>query len=346
VVQAGQIPLASITTPIANRLRQKLLRWYRQNARDLPWRRTRDPYAILVAEFMLQQTRVQTVIPYYTRFLELFPTVEALARAPEEEVLRAWSGLGYYQRARNLQRAALVIAHTGFPRSFRALRRLPGVGHYTAGAIASIAFGEPHLALDGNAQRVFHRLLGWSQDGASGLSVKRLERAVEPLLDRRDPGIFNQAVMELGATVCLPRQPRCPACPWAGECAAHRAGLADELNQAGKVNRPVEVYQRLLVVERGERFLMRQRPPGGRLAGFWELPEQAALPKARLLELIGRFSHSITRYRYRVEVFRASVRGTPEGFHWIPRERLPAIPVSTMSRKALARFLDTGTRVG
>jgi A/G-specific adenine glycosylase len=187
-------------------IRAKLAAWYDGARRDLPWRRTRDPYAIWVSEIMLQQTRVAAVIPYYERFLQRFPSPDALAQAPEEELLAMWSGLGYYSRARNLQKAARQITEAGdFPRAYTAIRELAGVGEYTAAAIASIAFDLPHAVVDGNVRRVLARLMN---DG--NLDV---QQAAERLLDRRDPARWNQAVMELGATICLPREPRCGECP-------------------------------------------------------------------------------------------------------------------------------------
>ncbi|HWB95145.1 MAG TPA: A/G-specific adenine glycosylase, partial [Bryobacteraceae bacterium] len=202
-----------------------LLAWYARSHRDLPWRRTRDPYRIWISEIMLQQTRAQAVIPYYEKFLDRFPTVEALAEAPEHDVLAAWSGLGYYSRARNLQKAAVAItAAGGFPREYEELRRLPGIGPYTAAAIASIAFGLPHAVLDGNVMRVVARLENDPADIASPKTRARFQQRAQELLDPREAGHFNQAIMELGATLCLPRAPQCLLCPVAGECRALAAG--------------------------------------------------------------------------------------------------------------------------
>ncbi len=201
---------------LSSSFQDKLLRWYRRHARKLPWRQTRDPYRIWVSEVMLQQTRVAAAIPYFERFIERFPDVESLARAPEEELLRAWSGLGYYSRARNLQRAAKLIAERGsIPNDYDALRELPGIGQYTAAAVASIAFNQPYAVVDGNVRRVLSRVACRNEG---------LDEMAEALLDRKHPGRYNQALMELGATVCLPREPHCGACPVAALCTASVMG--------------------------------------------------------------------------------------------------------------------------
>jgi A/G-specific adenine glycosylase len=256
-------------------LRERLLAFYDERKRDLPWRRTRDPYRIWVSEVMLQQTRVDTVIPYYRRWLERFPTVLALADADEEAVLGSWKGLGYYSRARNLHRAAQVVrdAHAGqVPSDPTALRALPGVGEYTAGALASIAFGLPEPVVDGNVRRVLARL-----HDLEAPTPARLRALTTELLDRDRPGDFNQALMELGATVCTPRAPECGSCPWSAGCAALAAGTV-ELRPVPKVRGPLpEVRIRVSVLARwgadGQpEFLLQKRPPTGLLAGMWEFP--------------------------------------------------------------------------
>src|SRR5271157_1728605 len=212
--------------PKSGAIRRRLLAWYRQHKRDLPWRRTEDPYRIWISEIMLQQTRVAAVLPYYPRFLELFPDVRALARAPEQTLLAAWAGLGYYSRARNLQKAAKYIVELGeFPRTYSSLRELPGVGDYTGAAVASIAFGLPHAVMDGNVARVMSRLMAEAGDIKSDAVRRRLRALAEVLLDRRHPGEFNQALMELGATVCVPKRPLCESCPVRLYCEARKQGL-------------------------------------------------------------------------------------------------------------------------
>ncbi len=309
-----------------------LLRWYEANRRDLPWRRTTDPYRILLSEVMLQQTRVETVLPYYARFLRLFPTAKALAAARPQTVLRAWAGLGYYSRARSLRAAAQSIQRSGFPSTYEGLLDLPGVGRYTAAAVASIAFGLPRAVIDGNVRRLLARLFA-CQDG--------FEEKAEALLDRKRPGDFNQAMMELGATVCLPRNPRCSACPLAGRCAAFGSTRVKQFPARRPQAACQTVELRLAVVERGGRILL--APPGTAplWPGFWSLPE-LPLPGIRQLDQIGAFRHTVTFRRIKVEVFRASVsaerRLTARGFRFLSHAELDRLPLSTPSRKAL-RFV-------
>ncbi len=313
-----------------------MARWYESAKRDLPWRRTRDPYRIWVSEIMLQQTRVAAAVPYFERFLKRFPDAPSLAAADDAEVLAAWAGLGYYSRARNLHRAAQAIAAEGFPRDYEAIRALPGVGRYTAAAIASIAFGLPHAVLDGNVIRVLARLSAEREMVASAAAQDRLRALAEQLLDRDRPGDFNQALMELGATVCLPRNPNCQACPVAAMCAARRDGLADRLPVKAPKARAVVIEREVLLVGRRGRLLLWQRPAdSGRMAGFWELPEGDQLPQASRGELLGRVRHTILNHRYVVAVIRAAVRRAPRGFVWTPQAALGSLPLSTLARKAL-----------
>ncbi len=317
-------------------LRCRLLDWYGRSARRLPWRETRDPYRIWVSEIMLQQTRVAAVEPYYERFLNRFPDVAALATAPEDEVLAVWSGLGYYSRARNMHEAARRVAAAGrFPDHYESIRLLPGVGDYTAAAISSIAFGLPHAAVDGNVLRVLSRLTNDGSDIRSSAGKDRLCEAAQALLDRKRPGDFNQAMMELGATVCLPREPKCTLCPLAGHCEARRIGRQRDLPVKSRGRTPVRLVRTLLLIERDGRVLLWKRPGGGRLRGFWELPEAEQLPAAKRFDVVGEFRHSITHHNYRIAVARARVRKIPEGFFWVPRARFHEIPLSTTARKAL-----------
>lgn len=316
----------------------KLTKWYDGARRDLPWRRTADPYSILVSEIMLQQTRAQAVIPYYERFIERFPAVQDLAGADEAEVLQRWSGLGYYQRARNLQKAARwIVERGGFPREYDAIRELPGVGAYTAAAVASIAFGAGRAVVDGNVMRVISRFTGDAADIGVHATRMRFEKAAEGLLDRRNPGRFNQAMMELGATVCLPRNPLCLLCPVSADCLARQQGKQAQLPVKLKRAAPVRIEATLLMIERGGCILLWQRGAGSRrLAGFWELPSSEELPKARELEKVGSFRHSITNHLYLFTVVRATVSGAASGFSWLNRAQLESLPLSTTTRKALA----------
>jgi A/G-specific adenine glycosylase len=327
---------------------QLLLKWYRSGHRDLPWRAAEgavskhDPYPIWVSEIMLQQTRAQTVIPYYQRFLKRFPTVEALAAADEADVLALWSGLGYYSRARNLRRAAQkIVAAGGFPREYAGLRALPGIGDYTAAAIASIAFGRPHAVLDGNVLRVVARVENDAADIGAARTRERFRAIAQKWLDARHPGPFNQALMELGATVCLPRNPLCLVCPVAGWCRGRASGTVDQLPVKLRKASAVQMEGVLLVVRHRGRVLLRQRDAGARrMAGFWDLPSPGDLPEARLGKDLGEIRHTITHHHYTFAVRSAAVRSaaarvTGPEFRWFWPAELTGIPLSTTARKAL-----------
>jgi A/G-specific adenine glycosylase len=259
------------TLPDPTRLRGLLLEHYDAHRRDLPWRQNREPYRVWVSEIMLQQTRVQTAIPYYDRWMERFPTVQALADVDEESVLKAWEGLGYYSRARNLHRSALIVTERlggVIPRDSQSLKTLPGIGEYSAGAIASIAYGEVVPAVDGNVRRVLSRL--FDLEDPTDASLRR--RAGE-LVDPDRPGDWNQALMELGATVCTSRSPRCSACPLTGECRALAEGT-QELRPVSKRRPSVRTvcYEIVVALNPAGEVLMVRRPPEGLLGGLWEFP--------------------------------------------------------------------------
>lgn len=271
---------------------------------------------------MLQQTRVAAVIPYYERFLKEFPNPQALAGASEERLLTLWSGLGYYSRARNLQKAARQIVEQGsFPTTFENLRALAGVGEYTAAAVASIAFQLPHAAVDGNVRRVIARLTNAEGDA---------REIAGQLLDRKNPSRWNQAMMELGAVVCLPRDPLCEQCPLARQCEALRHGTQRTL--PGKRRKPETVHIRktLLIIRREGRILL---VPSSRVQGFWDLPEP--FPGARIGATLGEFRHAITHHRYRFVVSEAVTKKIPTGFRWFKEKELHEIPLSTTAKKAL-----------
>ena len=270
---------------------------------------------------MLQQTRVAAVIPYYEKFLAAFPDPESLASAPEDTLLAMWAGLGYYSRARNLQKAARQMGGT-FPGNYDSIRALAGIGDYTAAAVASIAFGLPHAAVDGNVKRVIARLEN-SNDAAFVLIANRL-------LDRRDPGRWNQAMMELGATICLPRDPQCLLCPIASMCAAHRRGTQREIPSKRVKPEPVRLDRTLLIARRNGRILLE---PSTRVAGFWDLPE--SIPGARIGPPAGEFRHTITFRHYRFTVHVAVVRNARKPFQWFDERKLDEIPLSTTAKKAL-----------
>jgi A/G-specific adenine glycosylase len=316
--------------------RQLLLGWYRSVKRDLPWRATRDPWRILVSEVMLQQTRVSVVIPYFERFMARFPQPADLAGAAEQDLLALWSGLGYYSRARNLKRAAAEIVQLGgFPQTHEAIRALPGVGDYTAAAIASIAFSEPYAVLDGNVVRVLSRLTAEKRDVQPAAVRVRLKQEAQQLLDPAHPGDFNQAMMELGATVCLPRNPQCLLCPWRDLCQARALAIQDELPIKTRKRDPVKLQLDYYLVGKSGAFLLRQRNPNEtRLAGFWELPLISDLPTAGRGALAASFKHSITRHDYTVHVWHANPVKAPRGFRWFKTAELETIPLATTARKA------------
>jgi A/G-specific adenine glycosylase len=285
---------------------------------------------------MLQQTRVETVRPYYEAFLRSFPDVAALANAPESQVLAMWSGLGYYSRARNMQRAARAIAAIGvFPADYAQLRDLPGVGDYTAAAVASIAFGLPHAAVDGNVLRVVARLFNDDGDIGSPVTRRRFQELAQALLDTRHPGEFNSAMMELGATVCLPRNPRCLLCPVQSLCAASAAGRTLELPIKLKRMEQKRETLSLALILRGDLVLMRQRPAeASRMASFWELPHTGDLTGLEDVVPHGVFRHTIVNTVFEVQVHTATLKRTPSGHYWMhPQEA--STPITTITRKAL-----------
>ncbi len=297
-----------------------LVAWFEENQRDLPWRRTYDPYHVWISEVMLQQTQVETVLPYYARFLKEFPTLEALAIADEPKVLGLWAGLGYYSRARNLMAAAREIAarHGGrVPSDYDALIALPGVGRYMAGAILSIAFNKPYPIVDGNVRRVLSRIFGWTDE-----NPKALWEAATRLAQSAEPRLVNQALMELGATVCSFKSPRCMVCPLQGECVAFKTGMQDRIPPAKK--RPAAVHVRLCAIVQGTngRYLMKCAD------GLWEFPMFAELPAGAFNE-VGSCRHTITHHRISVTVYAGSL-AQQNGYAWKEFEN---VPVSSLTRK-------------
>ncbi len=327
-------------------IRRGLLQWYDKHKRDLPWRRTQDPYRIWISEIMLQQTRVAAVIPYYERFLTLFPDVSALASAPEPELLAAWAGLGYYTRARNLQKAARAIVQLPrFPGDYAALCELPGVGDYTAAAVASIAFGMPHAVLDGNVLRVLSRMTAERGNVKSDAVRKKLRTLAQTLLDRPKPGEFNQALMELGAIVCVPKQPMCGDCPVRPHCQARQQGIENQLPLTGARPSANRQKKQLLVIEKAGKILLWQRPSDSRrLAGFWELPEREQVSNATVHGEVAGFRHTIVNTTYLTEVYRATVLSRPKGFQWLPKNKLGDLPLSTIAKKALILLARTAAQ--
>jgi len=329
------------------RLRRQLLDWYMRNRRDLPWRRNADPYAIWVSEIMLQQTRVAAVVDRYQAFLQRFPTLVSLSLAPENDVLALWSGLGYYRRARLLHKAAQFVAKQydgNLPQTSSELRALPGIGSYTAAAIASIAYGEPVAVVDGNVERVVCRLEGW--DAAGRISPAALKRQIEVrashLVDPAHPGDFNQAVMELGATLCLPRNPRCLVCPVAGDCATR--GEHKTASRPRMLSR--EVGHALVLRDEprvGRQVLLEQRPAALTvMPGLWELPALANsdVPQEDLRMIV---RHAIMQVNYYVRI-----RSIPEQDldamtvlggerQWVSLPAATGMALTGLTRKVLKR---------
>jgi A/G-specific adenine glycosylase len=346
--------------------RAALLPWYRAHRRDLPWRRTRDPYAIWISEAMLQQTRVETVIPYYERFLQRFPDIATLARASLEDVYAAWAGLGYYSRARNLHRAALTILERlggQLPSTRDELLELPGIGRYTAGAVASIAFNRPEPVLDGNVERVLARYLGIREDVREPRGAAALWDAAARLVIGPEPGELNQALMELGATLCSVRAPRCLACPLRAGCIARRDGDTDSLPRKSARPKPRAMRAVAALVRRGPHVLAVRRAPGGLLGGLWELPGGAvrrgeaskdalcrAIREQTGLELVeveaaGSVEHTFTHRQLRLQLFRCDccrgrlhLRGL-EAYRWLTPAAFRRLAQGALTRKALDRVL-------
>jgi len=323
--------------------RRALLRWYRANHRQLPWRAApgsdADPYHVLVSEAMLQQTQVATVIDYFNRFIERWPTAHDLAAADEQQVLAQWQGLGYYRRARNLHRAAQVIVgeHQGqVPDTVEALLKLPGVGRYTAGAIASIAHGRPAPILDGNVKRVFARLFAINEPIDDRAVEKWLWTLAASAVERsKHPGDVNQAIMELGATVCTPRSPKCLTCGVRRFCLAAERGLADQLPVVGKRAKPTEVTHHVIAIERDGEYLFEQRPDTGLWAGMWQLVTREDVPPNFVGEEIGRFLHITTHRRITVVVHHARANGRHREGTWRSLDDIADLPLSNAQKKAI-----------
>lgn len=325
------------------RMRRELLDWYDRSKRDLPWRHTDDPYAIWVSEIMLQQTRVAVVIERYTAFIQRFPTVEGLAKADEQDVLALWSGLGYYRRARMLHKAAQAVVkeHAGkMPVSAEGLRKLPGIGTYTAAAIASIAHGEHIAVVDGNVERVLSRIRGWeSHDGVGEAAVRRkVEEFSAALVDARRAGDFNQAIMELGAVVCMPRNPQCLVCPWKTECRTlgehktpKRAPMTSCEVRCALVEREIDGHAEVLLEQRAATHSV--------MPGMWELPSISNID-----ERVARFTvrHAIMQVNYIVGVCEMDedelVPKIDNGRRWFSLERASEMALTGLARKVIAKL--------
>lgn len=344
-------------------IQQQLLDWYQQNKRDLPWRKDKDPYKIWVSEIMLQQTRVETVIPYYNRFIKKFPSLFHLANAEEDEVLKAWEGLGYYSRARNLHSAVKeVVEHYGgkVPSKRAEISSLKGIGPYTAGAILSIAFDQKAAAVDGNVLRVITRLFSLTDDIAKPATRKKVEKIIMDMIPDETPGDFNQALMELGATICVPSSPTCLLCPLREVCQGYAQGLQDELPIKKKAKRPKKVPVVFLWIGSGKHILLEKRDQKGLLAQMWGLPtlehvsqENAISEVEKYLinhqiehsscEKIGNFEHIFSHRHWQVTLVRV----------WVEKKDLPSIKepfawfhLQDLSQIALANVYQKACKIG
>jgi A/G-specific adenine glycosylase len=341
-----------------SRLSAKLLPWYHANKRILPWRGHPSAYAVWVSEIMLQQTRVEAVIPYFERWMHLFPNVQALANASEQEVLNAWEGLGYYSRARNLHKAAKIVAdqYNGeIPRDLEKLRALPGIGRYTVGAIASIAFGMDLPALDGNIKRVYARIFDITEAVDTSAGEKILWELAEKQLPRGHAGDYNQALMDLGATICIPKNPRCLICPLMKLCKARQNGTQNQRPvKTPKKEVPHYVHAAAVIIERNK-VLLAQRPSQGLLGGMWEFPNgrvdgDPAAGLAKVLKIgyklgvklnrvkpkeMGTVEHGYTHFSVTVHIFPCELIFMPgeTNLKWVSLNKLDAYPMGKIDRQ-------------
>lgn len=344
-----------------SRFARKMLAWFQLNRRDLPWRTKSgaapDPYHVFISEAMLQQTQVATVTGYFLRFLHRFPTLQSLADADEQEVLRLWQGLGYYSRARNLRKAAIQVmqSHGGnIPENVEDLLRLSGIGRYTAGAIASIAHGQRVPLLDGNVARALCRLCAIRTDPREKKTSDALWSIAHNLLPLKNCGAFNESLMELGATICTPRKPNCPACPVRTICQAYEQGIQQQIPPPKRAKpTPLEHRWTFVIVDRKGRLLIEQRPAKGRWAGMWQFPTVPAgssSPEDMLQRLnlvksfsvptkLGEVTHQLTHRRYRFEAFAA--KGQGKSGVWVTRDELKKYPMSK-PQLSILRFSNEG----
>ncbi len=357
-----------LTSAEAAAIRSALLRWFGRHARSLPWRQPKSPYEVWLSEIMLQQTQIATVIPFYRRFLAEFPTVERLAAAPLERVLEQWSGLGYYRRARHLHLAARVLAekHGGrFPEDLAQARGLPGVGEYTARAVLSIAYGKPYAVTDGNVARVMARLLALDGSWPQPAFRRTIGENLDLLLSRRSPGNFNQALMELGQTVCLPRSPHCPACPLRSWCRAFRLGKPESYPEARHRRQAEEWHLATAVLHRDQHMLLSRGLDDGLLDDLWNFPsalgqssaKALARLKGKLRSTLGtavslkepqhQLHHRITYRSIQVQVYTGEISGKlpGSGFRWFSAKAVEQAAVSQLARKIAREFINAQPEV-
>lgn len=338
-------PAAAVVRP--------LLAWYRRAGRDLPWRRSGDPYGVWLSEVMLQQTQVDRVREYFQRFLSRFPTVNALAAAAEHDVLRAWEGLGYYRRARQLHAAArqLVSQHDGrFPQTAADLRQLPGIGRYTAAAITSIAFNQPEPIIEANSRRVLARLAGDDRPLAGPKDEEPLWQLAAAVLPRRQPGRFNQALMDFGALVCTPARPRCSSCPLVAVCLARQQGRVAEIPNLPAKRATRQLRETALVLRHSGRLLLQRRQPGEWWEGLWDFPRRLPpdVETAGRRQRLGEVRYAVTNHQISCRVISASVVSRPRPGRqqrWLRPTQLEALAMTAPGRR-IARLVQTAAAAG
>jgi len=347
-------------------IQNNLLKWFKKNGRDLPWRKTAAPYAIWVSEIMLQQTQVITVIPYYRKFLKAFPTVRHLARAKLSNVLKVWEGLGYYSRARNLHRASQIVLDRFrgiIPNDLKDLLSLPGIGRSTAGAILSFAYRKDAPILDGNAKRVISRLFAISDNPARGKTEDLLWKTMESLVPKGYSNPFNQALMDLGSLLCTVKEPDCDPCPLRHACKAKVSGRPEKY-PSKRIKRTIpHVESMSAVIKRNGKVLLRQRPPSGLLGGLWEFPNWKMEEKQRsrlrlslenhikkdigiaadVKELIGTFRQAFSHFKLTLYAYNCQAM-SGKG-KWVPIKNLPLLPMSRIDRKIANSISDCGLRI-
>ena len=328
---------------------KKLVRWYEKNKRDLPWRKTKDPYPIWISEIMLQQTQVKKVIPYYLRFIESFPTLKKLAKTNEDEVLKLWSGLGYYRRARNLHKGAKLVLKDfsgKIPAEWNEIRKIPGIGDYTASAILSIAYGKPYPVVDGNVVRVASRVFGLRGDPHSKKFQEKIRTKLESMIIKHDPSDFNQGMMELGALICAPENPKCLVCPLKQECFAFSKNLQNELPLKAVPQKIENLFKTAVIIKNKDKFLLTKQRKSAYLNDMWLFPEVDGKDvrgfqskyglKLKLKTKLGTARHHITYRRMDYTVFAADLLNTPsrnKNFKWIKTNELSLLPHSSLTQK-------------
>ncbi|WHH61499.1 A/G-specific adenine glycosylase [Petroclostridium sp. X23] len=348
---------------INNEIQENLLKWFDKNKRDLPWRKTKDPYKIWISEIMLQQTRVDTVIQYYQRFVKRFPAVKELAEADEQDVLKHWQGLGYYSRVRNLHKGAKMILkqyHGIFPDTMEEIKKIPGIGPYTAGAVLSIAFNQPYPAVDGNVLRVFSRIMDIHEDIAQASTVKLIQEKVKELIPQGRASDFTEALMELGALLCIPANPLCLACPLYEQCEARARGVQNDLPVKTKKQKPKKMHMVFCVVKKGEEILMIKNPANGLLGGLWSFPGKEAgekqdeeavnqiLEELKLnaidIKKIGTARHIFTHMDWDMHIYQCAVKNKEkidEEHLWITKEEFGDYPIPKVYQKVCKLILNS-----